>query len=85
MRFRVNMRDIFWYRKAQVLGNKVYDATPIFRSQSPSPNTSSGQTQIPSQVSNSVLDVWDNRVKRLFSIGPHHNVKILPLLSRTFD
>lgn len=91
MRYRVNLRDILWYRKAQVVGNKVYDATPIFRSESPPPDASSGHPQGSSQVSNSVLDVWEKRIKSLSSSGRHHKVILLEaealllLLSTPFD
>jgi len=91
MRYRVNMRDIFWYRKAQMVGNKVFDATPIFASKSPPPDASSGNPQTSSQVSNSVLDVWEKRIKRVFSTGRDHKVTrvqveaLLPLLSKPFD
>ena len=91
MRYRVNMRDILWYRKAQMVGNKVFDATPIFSSKSPPPDASSGNPQSSSQVSNSVLDVWEKRIKRVFSTGLDHKVKrvqvevLLPLLSKPFD
>ena len=92
MRYRVNLRDILWYRKAQMVGSKVYDATPIFRSKSPPPDASSGQAQSSSQVSHSVLDVWEKRIKRVFSTGHHHKVThvqletlpLPPLLSKPF-
>lgn len=91
MRYRVNLRDIFWYRKAQMVGNKVFDATPIFRSKSPPPDASSGNPQSSPQVSNFILDVWEKRIKRVFSTGRDHKVisvlveALLPLLSKAFD
>ena len=71
MRFRINVRDILWYRKAQMVGNRVFDATPAFRSKPPVPSASSKST---SQVRNSVLDVWEKKIMRLF--GTHHNQKV---------
>ena len=91
MRYRINLRDIFWYRKAQMVGDRVYDATPIFRSKSPPPNASSGHPQSSSQVSNSALDVWEQRIKRVFRGGRHHRVmpvqveSHLLLVSKLFD
>ena len=84
MRYRINLRDIVWYRKAQMVGNKVYDATPIFRSKSPPPDASSDHPQDSSQVSNSVLDGWEKRVKGLFSTGRHHKVIYLQLEAPPF-
>lgn len=93
MRYRVNLRDVVWYRKAQMFGNKVYDATPIFRSKSPPPDASNGHPQNISQVSNSVLDIWEKRIKGLFSTARDHKVLRLqiealplpPLLSKAFN
>ena len=74
MRYRINFRDIVWYRKAQMVGNKVYDATPIFRSRSPPPEASNGQPQSSSQVSNSILDDWEKRIKGIFSTRRYQKV-----------
>ena len=79
MRYRINFRDIVWYRKAQMVGNKVYDATPIFRSKSPPPDASNDHPQDSSQVSNSVLDDWEKRIKGIFRTGRHHKVIHLQL------
>ena len=75
MRYRVNMRDIFWYRKAQMVGNRVLDATPIFRSRSPPPDASSGSPQSSSQVKTSVLDVWEKGIKKVFTICHDNDIK----------
>ena len=91
MRYRVNLRDVLWYRKAQMVGDRVYDATPIFRSKPSPPNASSGHLQSSSQVSNSALDVWEQRIKRVFRDGRHHRVmpvqveSCLLLVSNLFD
>lgn len=74
MRYRVNLRDVFWYRKAQMVGNKVFDAAPIFRSKSPPPDGSSGDPQSSSQVRNSILDVWEKRMKKVLNTGRDHKV-----------
>lgn len=79
MRYRINLRDIVWYRKAQMVGNRVYDAAPIFRSKSPPPDASNGHPQNSSQVSHSVLDVWEKRIKGVFSTGRHHKVILVQL------
>ena len=65
MRLRVNARDIFWYRKAQTVGNRVLDATTIFRSRSPPPDACSSGPQSLSRVKTSVLDVWEKRLKKV--------------------
>ena len=85
MRYRINLRDIFWYRKAQMVGNKVFDAAPIFRSQRPPPDASSGDPFSFSQVSNSVLDVWEKRIKGLLSTGRKCEVKHFSRSYRKFD
>jgi len=74
MRYRINMRDIFWYRKAQMVGNRVFDASPIFRSKSPPPDASSSNPQSSSQVSNSILDVWEKKVRNVFRFNSDHKV-----------
>lgn len=74
MRYRINLRDIFWYRQAQMVGNRVFDAAPIFKSKSPPPNASSGNPQVSSQVSNSALDDWERRIKKMFTTGSNHKV-----------
>jgi len=74
MRYRINMRDIFWYRKAQMVGNRVFDASPIFRSKSPPPDASSSNPQSSSQVSNSILDVWEKKLKNMLRIGRDQQV-----------
>lgn len=74
MRYRINMRDIFWYRKAQIIGNRVFDASPIFRSKSPPPDASNSNPQSSSQVSNSILDVWETKVRNVFRFDGDHEV-----------
>ena len=89
MRYRINLRDIFWYRKAHMVNNKVFDAAPIFRSKFPPPGPASGDPQSSSQISNSVLDVWEKRLKKLFSAGHKvlrvHEEALLPVLSKPLD
>ena len=75
MRFRINLRDMFWYRKAQVVGSRVFEASPIFRSMSPPPDATSGSPQKSSQVSTSALDAWEKRVQKLFPTGHHKAVR----------
>ena len=76
MRYRVNLRDIFWYRKAHMVGNRIFDASPIFRSKSPRPppDGSSSNAQTSSQVRNSALDFWEKRMKKLFGAGRDEKV-----------
>lgn len=74
MRYRINMRDIFWYRKAQIIGNIVFDASPIFRSRSPPPDASSSNPQSSTQVSSSILDVWEKKIRNAFGDGRDHEV-----------
>ena len=66
MRRRINLRDIFWYRKAQMVGNRVFDASQIFRSQSPPPDAEGGDAQGSSKVTHSALDTWEKRLRRMF-------------------
>lgn len=74
MRYRINMRDIFWYRKARTIGNRVFDASPIFRSRSPPPDASSSNRQSSTQVSSSILDVWEKKIRNAFRHGRDHEV-----------
>ena len=74
MRYRINLRDIFWYRKAHTVGNRVFDASPIFRSNSPPPDGSSSNAQTSSQVRNSALDSWEKWMKKLFGAGRDNKV-----------
>ncbi|KAL8854382.1 MAG: hypothetical protein Q9221_000869 [Calogaya cf. arnoldii] len=67
MRGRINLRDIFWYRKVRTVGDRVFDATPIFRSKSPPP--SSDDPKSSAKINNSILDIWENKIKRTFTMG----------------
>ena len=90
MRFRVNLRDIFWYRKANMSGSRVIDARPIFWSKSKSPpDASSSDPATSSKVNHSVVDLWERRVKNLFGgskqklVSHTHDSRLsLALLSR---
>ena len=68
MRYRIHLRDVFWYRRAVSVGNRVFDATPIFRSSSPPPDASS------SQVKTSILDAWEQQIKKVPSVRYNDNV-----------
>ena len=78
MRRRVNLRDIFWYREARLVGNRVFDATPMFKSESPPPEASKDNMQGKSQVTQSVLDIWEKKIKRAFGIGRAQTVSSVP-------
>ncbi|KAL8890164.1 MAG: hypothetical protein Q9215_002639 [Flavoplaca cf. flavocitrina] len=65
MRSRINLRDIFWYRKAHPVGDRVFEATPIFRSKSPPP--SSDDPERPKKINSSILDIWENKIKHALS------------------
>lgn len=79
MRYRINLRDIFWYREARMVGDRVFDAAQIFQSRSPPPNASSSDPQSSTRVSNSALDVWEKKIKHVFSFGHNHEVYIVEL------
>ncbi len=67
MRYRINLRDIFWYRQARTIGDRVFEASPIFRSRkSPRPEASSDDPQSSKDVTSSVLDTWENKIKNIF-------------------
>ena len=80
MRYRINLRDIFWYRKAPMVGDRVFEAARIFQSNSPPPDALSKDPQSSSKVSNSVLDMWENRIKNVIGRNRGHKVRPLPLL-----
>ena len=74
MRYRINIRDIFWYRKAPMIGDRVFEAARMFQSKTPPPGTSGDDPQSSSKVSNSVLDVWEKRIKNAVGGGHSHKV-----------
>ncbi|KAL9000111.1 MAG: hypothetical protein Q9169_001186 [Polycauliona sp. 2 TL-2023] len=78
MRYRINLRDILWYRKARIVGNRVFDAAPIFQGRSPPPEASSDDPQSSSKVKNSVLDSWENKMKEAFAYGPNQKTAQRP-------
>ncbi|KAL8775644.1 MAG: hypothetical protein Q9209_000140 [Squamulea sp. 1 TL-2023] len=69
MRRRINLRDIFWYRKAHEVSDKL-DAAPTFKS-SPPPEASSSDPQSSTKVSSSILDVWETKLKSAFTRSHH--------------
>ena len=83
MRARINLRDIFWYRKAPMVGNKVFDAASIFQAKNPPPGDTGNNPQSSSEGSNSVLDSWENRVRRIFGTSHGHKVVMLNVAFRS--
>lgn len=73
MRARINLRDIFWYRKARTVGDRVFDASPIFRSKPPPP--SSDDPERPKKINSSILDIWENKIKH--ALTSSHDQKVL--------
>ena len=80
MRWRINLRDLFWFRQAPMTGNRVFDAAPIFqrRLASPPDPENSGDSKSLEKVTNSILDVWERRIKQLFIINRSQQVRVLP-------
>ena len=76
MRYRINIRDMFWYRKALMVEDRVLDAARIFQSKSPPPNAFGDDSNSSSKVSSSILDVWENRIKNVVGGGRSHKVSI---------
>ena len=77
MRYRINMRDLFWYRKGPMVGDQVYEAARVFQSKTPPPDASSGNPQSSSEVSHSALDVWEKRIKNFMGNSRSHEVTLL--------
>lgn len=77
MRYRINMRDVFWYRKAPMVGDRVFGAARAFQSKTPPPDASSGDPQSSSEVSHSALDVWEKRIKKFMVSGRSHEVTLV--------
>ena len=71
MRYRINLRDIFWYRKTPMIGDRVYEAARIFRNESSSSDAISGDPQNSTKIKNSVLDSWKNRIQNV--MNSYHN------------
>lgn len=74
MRYRINMRDVFWYRKASMISGRVFEAARVFQSTTPPPDASSGDPQSSSEVSHSALDMWEKRIKNLIGSDRSHKV-----------
>ena len=74
MRFRINLRDIVWYRKANMIGNRVFDASPMFRSQIPPPDATSNNKKDTSKVKHSVLDDWESKMRGVFGSSRNDSV-----------
>lgn len=67
VRYRVNLRDIFWYRQAHMIGGVVYDAHRMFQSRSqPPPGAIERNSESTEKVNTSVLDIWERRIKTVF-------------------
>lgn len=66
MRFRINSRDIFWYREPPMNSNRVFDARRIFQSKTHPPEPSSRNPESTSNISSSILDVWERKLKNIF-------------------
>ena len=74
MRYRINMRDVFWYRKAPMIGDRVFEAARAFQNKTPPPDASSGDPKSSSEVSHSALDMWEKRIKNLIGNDRSHKV-----------
>ena len=74
---RINQGVILSYYKAQMVGDKVYKVKSIFRSRSPPPIDSSSSSEDFSRVRNSVLNVWERRIKKIFSAGRDSQIILL--------
>lgn len=74
MRYRVNLRDIFWYRKAPMVGDRVFDAARIFQHEKPPPDASGNNPKAWSKVKNSILDVWEKKFKSIVGADSEREV-----------
>ncbi|KAL8896845.1 MAG: hypothetical protein Q9207_007510 [Kuettlingeria erythrocarpa] len=72
MRYRINLRDIFWYREARMMGDRVFEAAPIFQHKTPPPDASSSDPKSSTKVSNSALDVWEKKIKKVLPFSHNH-------------
>ena len=74
MRWRINIRDIFWYRQAPMTGGRVLDAAPTFqrlRTPPPDPGHSNVEKE---KVKSSKLDVWERKLGNIFRFGKKKQV-----------
>lgn len=68
MRRRINLRDILWYREAEMINGKVLEARPIFvPATEPASRETSEYSEAASQPS--VLDSWGGIIKGKTSVG----------------
>lgn len=68
MRHRINLRDVFWYRKAETLNGRVLEARPIFQKAIEPPPMSTSE-DLQSMAQSSVLDLWLKRIKGKTSVS----------------
>ena len=71
MRSRISLRDVIWYRKAQLWNGKVLEATPIFKRIIEPPPSDSPQ-ELEDIARSSVLDSWFRKLRNKTSVRRVH-------------
>ena len=77
MRRKINIRDIFWYRKAVLVNGRVREAFPIFQRRTTTDTEGLADTErlalqghlpkgAPPVTQKSVVDWWEGKIKRVF-------------------
>ena len=69
MRYRINLRDIFWFRQAPMSDSRVSDAHSIFQRNAKGPPDPSSR-----KAKTSILDAWERRLRSLFGMRQHEQV-----------
>lgn len=66
MRWRVNLRDIIWFRKPSTTSGRVFDVRPIFQDSGNAPAIGpTGEMDV--NAKNFILDLWEKRFKKPFT------------------
>ena len=59
-------------------GNRVFDAAPIFRAKAtPPPVPRAGDPKSAEKVKTSVLDVWEKRIRNMFTMNRSQHVSTM--------
>ena len=79
MRYRINLRDIFWYNKAPMINGKVLEAARIFQTKRSPPPTdgSADDLQDSQKMGRSAMDLFEQRLKKVLCVSRGKEVMTL--------
>lgn len=62
-----------------MMGDRVFEPAPIFQRNTPPPDASSSDPKSSTKVSNSALDVWEKKIKKVLPFGHNHEVSVVAM------